>query len=110
MRIENANMKAEMHHGYTRDEHREGQGRPATRLDEETQSRLEEAEDLRHEENEVSRLRKARDEAYNWYLEAFECYEEGVEEKKEIECGNAELVRIWIIDGFFDPINPWLLV
>ena len=56
-------MKVEMHNGFTRDEHREGRGRPATRLDEETQSRLE--EDMRHEENEVSRLRRARDEAYH---------------------------------------------
>ena len=39
----------------------------------------------------MSRLRKARDEAYEWYLEAFDCYEEGIKEKEEAECVNAEL-------------------
>ena len=39
-RSENAKMKAEMHHGFTRDESREGRGRPTARLNEESQSRL----------------------------------------------------------------------
>ena len=88
-RSENAKLKAEMHHGFIKDESREGRGLLTTRLNEEDQSRLK--EDLKHEEKEVNRLRRARDEAYKWYLEAFGCYEEGIKEKEEIEEENAEL-------------------
>ena len=48
-------------------------------------------EDLKHEENEADRLRNACDEAYDWYLEAFNCYEEGLKEIHEVECESAEL-------------------
>ena len=55
-RSENAKLKAEKHHGFAKDEKREGRGLHTTRLNEEDQSRLK--EDLRHEENEVDRLRR----------------------------------------------------
>ena len=54
-RSENAKLKADMHHGFAKDEKREGRGLHNSWLSEEDQSRLK--EDLRYEENEVDRLR-----------------------------------------------------
>ena len=82
-------MKAKIHHRFAKEEKREGRGLHTTRSMEEEQSRLK--NDLRHEENEVDRLRRARDETYEWYLDACQCYEEGIAEKEAVEEENAEL-------------------
>ena len=78
-----------MHHGFPKDEKREERGLHATRSNEAEMSRPK--ENLTHEENEAERLRRARDETYEWYLDAYNYYEEGIEEKEAVEEGNAEL-------------------
>ena len=63
-------MKAEIRHGPTRDGSREGRGLPTSRSTDEN------SEDLKHREDEANRLRKGRDEMYDWYTEAFDSYKE----------------------------------
>ena len=55
-RSENARMRAEMRHGTTRSDGRDGRGLLTTRSDEESHSRLK--EDIKHQESEVQRLRR----------------------------------------------------
>ena len=76
-------MKAEMRHGTMKDESRDGRGLPTIRFSEESQSRLK--EDLKHHESEADRLRKERDEVFDWYLEAFDSYEEELKEMQEVK-------------------------
>ena len=82
-------MKAEMRHGTTRSDSRDGRGLLTTRSDEENHSPLK--EDIKHQESEVQRLRKERDEMYDWYIEAFNSCEGELDEAKEYENMNAEL-------------------
>ena len=92
-RSENAKMKAEteMRHGPMRDDSRDGRGLPTSRSDEEDHSCLK--EDIKHQESEVHRLRRERDEVYDWYwhTEDFNSYGEEFEEAQEYEKVNAEL-------------------
>ena len=89
VRSENAKMKAEMRHGPTRDDSRDGRGLLTSRSKEEDHSRLK--EDIKHQESGVHRLRKERDEVYDWYTEAFDSYGEEPKEAQEYENMNAEL-------------------
>ena len=46
---------------------------------------------LIYKEYKAERLRKARVETYEWYLDAYKYYEEGIEEKEVVEEENVEL-------------------
>ena len=87
-RSEKARMKAEMRHGPTRSDSRDGRGLLTSRSDE-NHSRLK--EDIKNQESEVHRLRRERDEVHDWYTEAFNSYGEELKEAQEYENVNAEL-------------------
>ena len=77
-----------MRHGFIKDKNREGRGLATTRINEESQLHVK--GNLKYEENKAERLRNTCDEAYDWYLEAFHCYEEGLKEIYEVKDENAE--------------------
>lgn len=82
-------MKAEIRHGPTRDSSLEGRGLPTSRSEDEESSGLKEG--FKRHEDEVSRLRKGRDEMCDWYTEACDSYKEELEEAQENAAMNTEL-------------------